>query len=122
VNRTVATRLLERQGHSVTVAVNGVEALTTLEEHEWNFDLILMDVQMPEMDGLEATQEIRRREMNREKRMPIVALTAHAMERDRERCLAAGVDAYLSKPIRMEDLASALAELAAKKQALTYVS
>jgi signal transduction histidine kinase/CheY-like chemotaxis protein len=122
VNRTVATRLLERQGHSVTVAVNGVEALTTLEEHEWNFDLILMDVQMPEMDGLEATQEIRKREMNRDKRMPIVALTAHAMERDRERCLAAGVDAYLSKPIRMEDLASALAELAAKKQALTYVS
>jgi CheY-like chemotaxis protein len=114
VNRTVATRLLERQGHSVTVAVNGYEALSVLEKQNWSFDLVLMDVQMPEMDGLEATREIRRREVNRGKRMPVVALTAHAMDRDRERCLSAGVDAYLSKPIRMEELASTIAELAVK--------
>jgi two-component system CheB/CheR fusion protein len=119
VNRMVATRLLERQGHTVTVALNGKHALSTLEKHNWNFDLILMDVQMPEMDGLEATQEIRKMEVNRDRRMPIVALTAHAMERDRERCLAAGVDAYLPKPIRMEELAAAIAELAEKDEMLS---
>jgi CheY-like chemotaxis protein len=81
-----------------------------------------MDVQMPEMDGLEATQEIRKRELNRERRMPIVALTAHAMERDRERCLASGVDAYLPKPIRMEELAATIAELSRKSQMLSPVS
>jgi CheY-like chemotaxis protein len=74
---------------------------------------------MPEMDGLEATQEIRKMEVNRDRRMPIVALTAHAMERDRERCLAAGVDAYLPKPIRMEELAAAIAELAEKDEMLS---
>jgi PAS domain S-box-containing protein len=108
INRAVASRLLQRRGHIVTMAVNGVEGLKTLEEHQWQFDLVLMDVQMPEMDGLEATVELRRRESEWGGHLPVIALTAHAMERDRERCLAAGMDAYLTKPIRMEDLNTAI--------------
>jgi CheY-like chemotaxis protein len=118
VNRKVASRLLERQGHEVTLAINGKDALDVIEKYDWNFDLVLMDVQMPEMDGLEATEIIRSREADHGVHLPIIALTAHAMERDRERCLLAGVDAYLSKPIRTEELATAIAELGKKKEPL----
>jgi two-component system, sensor histidine kinase and response regulator len=97
VNQRVATGLLQKRGHQITVANNGAEALAALEQQA--FDLILMDVQMPIMGGFEATAEIRRREAESGSRIRIVAMTAHAMTGDRERCLAAGMDAYLSKPI-----------------------
>ncbi len=110
VNQDLALRILGRAGYAVAVAGNGTEVLAALERER--FDLILMDVQMPEMDGLEATAEIRRREAQRlgkspapgAGRIPIVALTAHAMAGDRERCLAAGMDAYVSKPLDRERL------------------
>jgi signal transduction histidine kinase/CheY-like chemotaxis protein len=105
VNQVVALRLLEKQGHRVLVAGNGREALLALEKTAFQeFDLVLMDVQMPEMDGYEATRVIREEEQARGTHVPIVAMTAHAMKGDRERCLAAGMDAYLPKPIRAEDL------------------
>ena len=97
VNQRVAVGLLTRRGHGVTVANNGIEALAALERG--TFDLVLMDVQMPEMGGFEATAEIRRRERERGGHLRILAMTAHAMTGDRERCLAAGMDGYLSKPI-----------------------
>lgn len=100
VNQRLLTRLLEKAGHRVTVASNGREALDCLERANWKFDAVFMDVQMPEMDGLEATKKIRKLESTREKRIPIIALTAHAMEGDKERCLSAGMDGYLSKPIQ----------------------
>jgi signal transduction histidine kinase/CheY-like chemotaxis protein len=98
VNQRVATRILEKDGHRVTVVTNGRETLEALDQVE--FDLVLMDVQMPEMDGLEATAAIRRKEKRTGAHIPIVAMTAHAMNGDRERCLAAGMDDYISKPIR----------------------
>jgi CheY-like chemotaxis protein len=97
VNQEVALRLLERRGHSVIVAENGRQALTAIERHK--FDLVLMDVQMPEMGGLEATQLIREREKSTGEHLPILAMTAHAMQGDRERCIAVGMDGYLAKPI-----------------------
>jgi CheY-like chemotaxis protein len=102
VNQRLATRLLEKRGHHVAVAGNGQQALVALEKER--FDLVLMDMQMPEMDGFEATTEIRKRESANDQRLPIVALTAHAMKGDREKCLAAGMDGYLSKPIRPQEL------------------
>lgn len=102
VNKLLAVRLLEKRGHRVVVAGNGREALEALEKE--NFDLVLMDVQMPEMDGLEATAAIRRAERGTAKHQPVVAMTAHAMKGDRERCRAAGMDGYLSKPIRPQEL------------------
>jgi len=102
VNQRLAIRLIEKQGHQVVVVNDGLEALEVLE-HE-NFDLVLMDVQMPRMDGLEATAAIRRREKERGGHMSIVAMTAHAMKGDRERCLAAGMDGYLAKPLRVQEL------------------
>ena len=105
VNQTVAMRLLEKHGHRVVVAGNGREALLALAKAPPDgFDLILMDVQMPEMDGFEATAAIRAREKQAGQHLPIVAMTAHAMKGDRERCLEAGMDAYISKPIRAGDL------------------
>jgi CheY-like chemotaxis protein len=98
VNQKLAVRLLEKQGHRVVVASNGREALAALEGG--GFDLVLMDVQMPEMGGLEATEEIRRREQATGRHIPIIAMTAHAMKGDRERCLEAGMDDYVSKPIQ----------------------
>jgi CheY-like chemotaxis protein len=106
VNQLLATRLLERRGHSVTVAGNGKEALVALEKG--SFDLVLMDVQMPEMDGFEATAAIREREKHIGNHLPVIAMTAHAMKGDRERCLAAGMDDYITKPIRPEELAEML--------------
>jgi PAS domain S-box-containing protein len=99
VNQMVVRRLLERRGHTVVVATNGREALTLLEESKWTgFGCVLMDVQMPEMDGFECTAIIRSKEPVTRVHLPIVAMTAHAMGGDEARCLAAGMDAYLSKP------------------------
>ena len=97
VNRTLVVQLLQKRGHRVTVVENGREALAALEREA--FDVALMDVQMPELDGFEATAEIRARERTSGRRLPIVAMTAHAMKGDRERCLAAGMDGYVSKPL-----------------------
>lgn len=102
VNQKVAVNLLEQQGHKVTVANNGQEVLTALESEL--FDVVLMDVQMPEMDGFEATSIIREREKESGTHLPIIAMTAHAMKGDRERCLEAGMDGYIAKPIRAKDL------------------
>jgi len=102
VNQMVAGRLLQSQGHLVKVASSGPEALAATEANV--FDLVLMDAQMPGMDGFEATRAIREREKLRGGHLPIIALTAHAMSGDRERCLSAGMDGYASKPIRAEDL------------------
>jgi two-component system, sensor histidine kinase and response regulator len=102
VNQRLALRLLENRGHAVAVAANGREALTALEQER--FDLVLMDVQMPEMDGLQATATIRAREQQTGTHTPIIALTALAMKGDRERCLEAGMDAYLAKPVRADEL------------------
>jgi PAS domain S-box-containing protein len=102
VNQRLAVRLLEKRGHHVTVAGNGAEALAAMDTHE--FDLVFMDVQMPEMDGLEATSVIRGKEKITGKHQPIIALTAHAMKGDREKCISAGMDGYLTKPIRPQEL------------------
>src|ERR1043166_8508360 len=110
VNQRLAVRMLEKQGHAVTVACNGVEALAELERQA--FDLVLMDVQMPEMGGLEATAALRLKEEGTGLRLPVIAMTAHAMKGDRERCLAAGMDGYISKPIRARRLAEEVARLA----------
>ena len=102
VNQKLAIALLEGQGHRVTVARNGREALAVSEIEE--FDLVLMDVQMPEMDGLETTVAIRAAERGMGRRLPIIAMTAHALQGDRERCLDAGMDGYIAKPIRAKEL------------------
>jgi len=102
VNQRVAARLLEKMGHAVLVVSDGDAALTALECER--FDLVLMDVQMPGMDGLEATMKLRQREAGTGRRVPVIALTAHAMKGDRELCLAAGMDGYLSKPVQAEDM------------------
>ncbi len=101
-NQKLVARLLEKRGHSVKIASNGLEALAALEQG--TYDLVLMDVQMPEMDGFEATGELRNREKRTGLHIPVIALTAHAMKGDRERCLDAGMDGYLSKPIRPQEL------------------
>jgi signal transduction histidine kinase/DNA-binding response OmpR family regulator len=106
VNQRLALRLLEKRGHSVVVTANGREALSALEKEK--FDLVLMDVQMPEMDGLEATMEIRNKEQFSGNHQAVIALTAHSMKGDQERCLAAGMDGYLSKPIRTDELDAVL--------------
>ncbi|HET6423348.1 MAG TPA: response regulator [Planctomycetaceae bacterium] len=102
INQKLAIGLLDRWGHRVTVANDGREAVERSKEQE--FDVILMDIQMPELDGLDATREIRAREAVDGQHTPIVAMTAHALQGDRERCLAAGMDDYLTKPIRFEQL------------------
>ncbi|SIO65073.1 Signal transduction histidine kinase [Singulisphaera sp. GP187] len=110
VNQTLATIMLEKRGHTVIVAGNGKEALAAWEQQP--FDLILMDVQMPEMDGLEATACIRAKERGTGRHIPIVAMTAHAIKGDREHCLQAGMDGYVSKPIEISDLLQAIADVA----------
>jgi PAS domain S-box-containing protein len=112
VNQRLAVRLLEKRGHQVAVAATGIEALKALEKEK--FDLVLMDVQMPEMDGLEATVAIRQKEKGSGLHQAIVALTAHAMKGDREKCLAAGMDGYLTKPIRPQELDHLLANYVAR--------
>jgi signal transduction histidine kinase/DNA-binding response OmpR family regulator len=106
VNQRLAMRLLEKHGHRVTLTTNGREALAALDQE--NFDVVLMDVQMPEMDGFEATAAIRVREQSSGRHLPILAMTAHAMRGDQERCLAAGMDGYISKPIRVQELIALL--------------
>ena len=114
VNRNLVTRLLEKQGHNVVVARNGREAVAAVQHGPGGvFDLILMDVQMPDMDGFETTAAIRARELLTGGHVPIIAVTAHAMKGDRERCLAAGMDGYLSKPIRVRELLDLLREYGA---------
>ena len=113
VNQRLALRLLEKRGHSVALAGNGHEALSILQSQR--FDLVLMDVQMPEMDGFETTAAIRQREISAGGHLPIIALTAHAMKGDAERCIAAGMDGYLTKPIRPSELDEMLAPLAAAR-------
>ncbi|HEX6212419.1 MAG TPA: response regulator, partial [Methylomirabilota bacterium] len=112
VNQELAIAMLERQGHRVILARTGAEAVALWEKGA--FDVILMDVQMPEMDGLEATRRIREQERVRGTRTPIVAVTAHAMEGDRRRCLEAGTDEYVSKPLRLENLLQAIAAVVAR--------
>jgi signal transduction histidine kinase/CheY-like chemotaxis protein len=110
VNLRLVKVILEKQGHFVVVAENGRKALAAIENE--SFDVILMDVQMPEMDGFEATAAIRAVEKNSSRRTPIIALTAHAMSGDRERCLAVGMDGYVTKPIHPEELGRVLNEIA----------
>jgi CheY-like chemotaxis protein/HPt (histidine-containing phosphotransfer) domain-containing protein len=106
VNQTVALRLLEKRGHTVVVAGDGQQALDVLNRE--SFDVILMDVQMPVMDGFAATAAIRQREASHGGHVPIIAMTAHAMQGDRERCLEAGMDGYITKPVRPKDLFDAV--------------
>lgn len=110
INQRLAERLLEKRGHVVVIAANGRIAVDLLEKDD-SFDVVLMDVQMPEMDGFEATAAIRAREEQQGKHIPILAMTAHAMKGDRERCLLAGMDSYLSKPLQAKLLYDELERL-----------
>jgi CheY-like chemotaxis protein/HPt (histidine-containing phosphotransfer) domain-containing protein len=109
VNQMLAVRLLEKRGHAVIVASNGKQAVGEVEKGQ--FDLILMDVQMPQLNGFEATAAIRAKEAGSPKRIPIIAMTAHAMKGDREKCLAAGMDGYVSKPVQAVELYEAIGSL-----------
>jgi PAS domain S-box-containing protein len=111
VNQRVAQRVLEKNGFQVFLANDGYEALARIVELDWKVQAILMDIQMPGLDGFETTAEIRRLEMNHQRRTPIIALTAHALDRDRERCLAYGMDGYLSKPVKAPELLDLLRSL-----------
>jgi signal transduction histidine kinase/ActR/RegA family two-component response regulator len=119
VSQRLVTALLKERGHSVTIAGNGCEVLELVERRA--FDLILMDIQMPEMDGLQATAEIRHLEGHNGKHIPIVAMTAHAMAGDRERCLDAGMDGYIAKPIHPGELMALITGMSAQKIAVASV-
>ena len=113
VNRKLVTTLLQKRGHDVTAVENGRAAVQAIDQAgPQGFDLVLMDVQMPEMSGFEATQAIRDRERTTRRHVPIVALTAHAMQGDRERCLAAGMDGYMSKPVDGGELIATVERMA----------
>lgn len=120
INQTFVVKLLEKRGHRVTVAPNGRQALDELENS--TFDLVLMDLQMPEMDGLTAAMSIRDRERESGRRIPIIAMTAHAVKEDRQRCLDAGMDMYLSKPISADQLYRAISEVLAEATSEDLVS
>jgi len=109
INQKVASLMLKKKGHVVVTVNNGREAIETLADQD--FDAVLMDVQMPEMDGLQATAAIRAGEEGTDRHLPILAVTAHAMQGDREHCLGAGMDGYLSKPIQSAQLLQALADV-----------
>jgi signal transduction histidine kinase/ligand-binding sensor domain-containing protein/CheY-like chemotaxis protein len=111
-SRTLAATVLTHHGHLVATAANGIEALRLVEQR--SFEVVLMDIQMPGMDGIEATEQIRRRESRTGGRVSIVALTAHAMKGDRERCLAAGMDDYISKPLDMQQLLAVVGKIASR--------
>jgi signal transduction histidine kinase/CheY-like chemotaxis protein len=119
VSQKLVTALLKERGHSVTLAANGWVVLDLVERRD--FDLILMDIQMPEMDGLQATAEIRHREGQTGKHIPIVAMTAHAMAGDRERCLDAGMDGYIAKPIHPGELMALITGMTAQRIAVVSV-
>ncbi len=106
VNQRVVVRMLEKMGHSAEIACNGQEALSTLQSS--TFDLVLMDVQMPQMDGLTASRKIREEEKQTGAHIPIIAMTAHAMKGDKERCLEAGMDGYMSKPVNSQQIADTI--------------
>ncbi len=118
VNQQVARRMLEKIGHTVTVVSNGREALHALERQ--TFDLILMDVQMPEMDGFQATAAIRQKEKQTKSRIPIIAFTANAMSGDRELCLSAGMDGYVTKPVRSQDLVNEINRIQSERNAVEH--
>jgi two-component system, sensor histidine kinase and response regulator len=118
VNQQLARKLLEKRGHTVTIANNGLEAIALLSRQ--TFDLILMDVQMPEMDGFEATAAIRKKEATTGGHLPIIAMTAHAMKGDEERCLIAGMDAYVTKPIQVPQLLAAMQSAYATRRPTTH--
>jgi CheY-like chemotaxis protein len=109
INQKLAVRLLEKQGHSVTLANDGAQAVAAVKEGE--FDVVLMDVQMPNMSGLEAAAAIRVLERGTDRHLPIVAMTAHAMKGDQERCLEAGMDGYISKPIQLAHMMDVIARV-----------
>jgi CheY-like chemotaxis protein len=111
INQKLAARMLEKRGHTVVIAADGHEALAALDKEP--FDLVFMDVQMPGMDGLEATKALREKEKTTGNHLRIVAMTAHAMTGDRERCLAAGMDGYIAKPFHIKDLIQAVEGVAA---------
>jgi signal transduction histidine kinase/ActR/RegA family two-component response regulator len=115
VNQKLIRRLLEKRGHSVSMASNGLEALACLAEQR--FDMLLLDLQMPELDGMEVCKRVRAAEKITGAHLPIVALTAHAMNSDREACLQAGMDGYLSKPIQTEGLNAALRTVSSNRVA-----
>jgi signal transduction histidine kinase/ActR/RegA family two-component response regulator len=114
INQKIACHVLEKYGHHVTVAADGRLALSALDQA--HFDLVLMDVQMPEMDGFETTGAIRARERGTDVHLPIIAMTAHAMQGDRERCIAAGMDSYISKPLEIKELIELLEKFGAAAQ------
>jgi signal transduction histidine kinase/CheY-like chemotaxis protein/ligand-binding sensor domain-containing protein len=116
VNQRLAVRLLEKRGHRVVLVSNGREALAAMGRE--GYDLVLMDVQMPEMDGLEATRALREKEKKSGTHQTVIALTAHAMKGDEERCLAAGMDGYISKPIHPEELDDVLRNLVTRRTQL----
>ena len=118
VNQKLIVRLLEKLGHKADVAANGLEAVEAISQ--LGYSIVLMDCQMPEMDGFEATAEIRKRDIQDGTHTPVIAVTAHAMKGDRERCLAAGMDDYVSKPVRPEDLKAALDRWLRKMPALQF--
>src|SRR6266403_1540675 len=120
INRTLVVRLLSKRGHSVVVASNGKQAVSALETQ--TFDVVLMDIQMPEMDGFEATAAIRQKEKAIGAHIPIIALTAHAMKGDRERCVAGGMDGYVSKPVQAEELIQAVEGLDGNSRATSKTS
>jgi len=111
INQKIACHVLEKQGHHVTVTADGRQALSALDQA--HFDVVLMDVQMPEMDGFETTGAIRARERGTGVHLPIIAMTAHAMKGDRERCIAAGMDSYISKPLEIKELIELLEKFSA---------
>jgi PAS domain S-box-containing protein len=113
VNQTLTVRLLEKRGYSVIVAGNGLEAVEAFENNQ--FDVVLMDIQMPEMDGFEATAAIRAKEKLTGGHVPIIAMTAHALKGDQERCISAGMDGYVSKPIRTSELFSTIESMLQNK-------
>jgi CheY-like chemotaxis protein len=113
VNQKLATKMLEILGCSVDVAANGIEAVGMIKK--LSYDLVFMDCQMPEMDGYEATAEIRRYE-DTSKHTPIIAMTAHTMVGDREKCLEAGMDDYISKPIKKEAVSEMMKKWASSRE------